>query len=77
MEALLGEFHGKFSIPSDKHTKTMENHHLITVIGKTTISMVMFNSYITNYQRVHHHYYTIIIHSTVKIIVRSLTFSKT
>ena len=30
--------------------KTMENHHFL--MGKLTISMAMFNSYVTNYQRV-------------------------
>ena len=37
-------------VPSGKRLqKTMENHHFL--MGKLTISMAIFNSYVTNYQR--------------------------
>ena len=42
-------------LPSGKLSHSeLENHHAI-FMGKSTISMVIFNSYVSHYQRVNHH----------------------
>jgi hypothetical protein len=41
----------KHKVPSGKHTKNYGK--LPFLMGKSTISMVMFNSYVSHYQRVY------------------------